>query len=41
MRVKVLIPKDLPVTQAEIELFALLVDDLMALAANDNEEPPK
>ena len=41
MRAKVRIPKDLPVTQTEIEVFALLLDDVTALAANDNEEPPK
>ncbi|MBU6445262.1 MAG: hypothetical protein KGR48_15250 [Alphaproteobacteria bacterium] len=40
-RVKVLIPKDLPVTQVEIEVFALLLDDLAGLAANDTEEPPQ
>jgi hypothetical protein len=36
MRAKVLIARDLPVTQIEIEVFALLLDDLGALAANDN-----
>ena len=35
---RVLIPRDLPVTQTEIEVFALLLDDLTSLAANDNEE---
>lgn len=39
LRAKVLIPKDLPVTQVEIEVFALLLDDLAGLAANDNEVP--
>lgn len=38
---KVLIPKDLPVTQTEIEVFALLLDDLISLAANDNEGQPR
>ncbi len=41
MRAKVLIPKDLPVTQVEIEVFALLLDDLADLAANYNQEPPQ
>ena len=41
LRAKVLIPRDLPVTQVEIEVFALLLDDLAGLAANDNEEPPE
>jgi hypothetical protein len=40
LRAKVLIPSDLPVTQTEIEVFALLLDDLKDLAANDNEEVP-
>jgi len=37
----VLIPKDLPITQTEIEVFALLLDDLAGLAANDNEVQPE
>lgn len=41
LRAKVLIPKDLPVMQVEIEVFALLLDDLAGLAANDNEVPPE
>jgi hypothetical protein len=41
LRAKVLIPKDLPITQAEIEVFALLLDDLAGLAANDNGEQPE
>jgi len=41
MRAKVLIAKDLPVTQTEIEVFAMLLDDLAGLAANDNEVQPK
>ena len=41
LRAKVLIPKDLPVTQMEIEVFALLLDDLDGLVANDNEEQPE
>lgn len=36
---KVLIPRDLPVTQVEIEVFAALLDDWSGVAANDNEEP--
>ena len=40
-RAKVLIPKDLPITQMEIEVFALLLDDLAGLAANDNEVQPE
>ena len=35
------IPKDLPITQMEIEVFALLLDDLAGLAANDNEVQPE
>ena len=38
---KVLIPKDLPVTQSEIEVFAALLDDLICRAANDNEGQPE
>jgi hypothetical protein len=38
LRAKVLVPDDLPITQAEIEVFALLLDDAVHLAANDNEE---
>jgi hypothetical protein len=41
LRSEVLIPADLPITQAEIEVFAALMDDLAALAANDNEEVPE
>jgi hypothetical protein len=40
-RVQVLIPRDLPLTQTEIEVFALLLDDWDGLAANDNEEQCK
>ncbi len=41
LRAEVLIPADLPITRAEIEVFAALIDDLGVLAANDNEEQPK
>ena len=41
LRARVLIPKDLPITQTEIEVFALLLDDLAGLAANDNEVQPE
>jgi hypothetical protein len=41
IRAKVLMPKHLPITQAEIEVFALLLDDLANLVANDNEEQPE
>jgi hypothetical protein len=37
----VTIPKDSPVLQAEIEVFALLLDDWGGIAANDNEDVPK
>jgi hypothetical protein len=37
MSARVLIPRNLPITQPEIEVFALLLDDLVGLAANDNE----
>jgi len=37
IRADVLIASDLPVSQTEIEVFALLMDDLASLAANDNE----
>jgi len=41
LRSEVLIPADLPITRIEIEVFAALIDDLIALAANDNEEVPE
>ena len=41
LRSEVLIPADLPVTLVEIEVFAVLIDDLTAFAANDNEEVPE
>lgn len=41
LRAKVLVPKDLPVTQMEIEVFALLLDDLKGLVTNDNEDRPE
>ena len=41
MIAKVLIPRDLPITQTEIEVFALLLDDLVSLAANDNKGQPE
>jgi hypothetical protein len=41
MRAVVTIPKDLPILQAEVEVFALLLDDWDGIAANDNEELPK
>jgi hypothetical protein len=37
----VTIPKDSPILQVEIEVFALLLDDWDGIAANDNEEPPR
>ena len=37
----VTIPKDSPLLQVEIEVFAALLDDWTAMAANDNEEPSK
>ncbi len=39
IRAIVLIPKDLPVTQVEIEVFAALLDDWSGIPANDNEGP--
>jgi len=39
LRAEVLIPQDLPVTQAEIEVFAVLLDDWDSPAGNDNEGP--
>jgi hypothetical protein len=39
MAAEVLIPSDLPLTQTEIEVFALLLDDWPDAPANDNEEP--
>ena len=41
IREEVLIPKDLPITQMEIEVFAVLLDDLASLVANDNEGQPE
>jgi hypothetical protein len=38
---KVLVPKDLPITQMEIEVFSALLDDWTSTAANDNEDPSK
>jgi hypothetical protein len=37
----VTIPKDSPILQAEIEVFAHLLDDWDGIAANDNEELSK
>jgi hypothetical protein len=37
----VTIPKDSPILQAEIEVFAHLLDDWDGIAANDNEGLPK
>ena len=37
LRIEVLIPEDSPITQAEIEVFAQLLDDWEAIAVNDNE----
>ena len=41
MRAVVMIPKDSPITQVEIEVIAFLLDDWSAIAANDNEDPSK
>ena len=41
MRAIVTIPKDSPLLQVEIEVFAALLEDWTAIAANDNEEPSK
>ena len=41
LRVKVLIPKDFPIIQTEIEVFGVLLDDWAAMATNDNGELPK
>jgi hypothetical protein len=41
LQIEVVLPNDLPITQVEIEVFALLLDDLTALAANENEEEPE
>ena len=38
LRAEVLLSRDLPITQVEIEVFALLIEDLSGLAANDNED---
>jgi len=37
----VTIPEDSPILQAEIEVFAFLLDHWVGIAANDNEELPK
>ena len=37
----VTIPKDSPILQVEIEVFAHLLDDWAGIAANDNEESTK
>lgn len=39
LRAEVLIPKEIAITQSEIEVFAILLDDWEGLAANDNEGP--
>ena len=39
LRAEVQIPQDLPVTQAEIEVFAVLLHDWDCPAGNDNEGP--
>jgi hypothetical protein len=36
LRAEVLIPKDLPITQTEVEVFAFLLDDWAGIPANDN-----
>ena len=36
MWAKVLIPMDSPIMQAEIEVFSALLDDCIAIAANNN-----
>jgi hypothetical protein len=41
LRAEVLIPRDSPITQVEIEVFAVLLDDWEGIAANDNEELDK
>jgi hypothetical protein len=41
LRARVLISGQLPITQTEIEVFALLLDDLASLVANDNEDECK
>ena len=41
LRAEVLLPNDLPITQVEIEVFAILIEDLSVLPVNDNEEQPK
>ena len=38
-KVEVCIPQDLPLTQTEIEVVSVLLADLIANAANDNEGP--
>ncbi len=37
LRAEVLIPANSPITLVEIEVFAALIEDWSALAANDNE----
>ena len=37
LRVHVQIPRNLPITQAEIEVVSALLNDLIQNAANDNE----
>jgi hypothetical protein len=39
MAAEVLISSNLPLTQTEIEVFAVLLDDWPDAPANDNEEP--
>jgi hypothetical protein len=41
LRAEVLIPNDAPITQAEIEVFAVLLDDCERIADDDNDERAK
>ena len=41
LRVEILIPADLPITQAEIEVFAALLDDWEGIDSDVLQEPTK
>lgn len=41
LRVEICFPQVLPIQLAEVEVFASLLDDLMALVANDNQDEPE
>ncbi|HTP77549.1 MAG TPA: hypothetical protein VMJ73_11295 [Rhizomicrobium sp.] len=41
LRAELRFPEVLPIQIVEVEVFASLLDDLMALVANDNQDEPE